>query len=197
MQKKLLLIFPLVTALFFLTRCAPVAIVGGGAVATSYVIRDKQTGDSVSDSVISAKVKASIYKSVGADIDALVDINVHEKEVLLTGAVGEEQAKISVEEAVWRVKGVRKVYNDIEVSDVEPIKTYHKDAWITSKIKTKLLAIPSIRSVNYSIKTVNQVVYIMGIARTTEELEKVLDITSRIKNVNRVVSYVRLREEKN
>lgn len=179
-------------SLVLLTQCTTVALVGGGTAVSTMVFRDKPAGETVTDTVISARVSKEIYK-INPDIHALVGINVQEGEVLLTGALPSEEQRRAVEIATWKVKNIKRVYNNIEISEKPPIYNYAKDAWITSQVKTKLLAIPSIRSLNYSIKTVNNVVYIFGIARTKAELDKVVDISSRIKGVERVMSYIRLK----
>jgi osmotically-inducible protein OsmY len=178
--------------LVVLAGCTAAIIGGSSAVVGTMLLRDKTTGDSISDIVLTKRVSIAIYK-VNPDVHARVGINVQEGDVLLTGSVTEESQRLAVETAVWSVKSVKRVYNNIEISDIAPIKNYPKDAWITSVVKAKLLAVPRIRSVNYSVKTVNNVVYIFGIARTKGELDKVVDIASKVNGVDRVMSYIRLR----
>lgn len=172
------------------TRCAPVAIVGGGA-AVGLVVREKPVGETLSDTALSTRVRKALY-ALSPELDARVGINVQEGEVLLTGTVPAEEDRAALEKAVWSVKHVRQVYNCIEISDRIPLHNYAKDAWITSQAKTKLLAIPKIRSLNYSVKTVNHVVYVFGIAQSQEELQRVLRALSKIKGVERVMSFARL-----
>jgi osmotically-inducible protein OsmY len=183
----------LFSLLFGLTRCTTTTVVCGGVVAAASALREKSVMETVSDTVLSKKVSTSIYK-IDPDVHATIGINVQEGEVLLTGVAPSEHLKSKVVQAVWKIKGVKQVYNDIDISDTPPIKNYAKDAWITSKIKTKLIANSKVRSLNYSIKTVNNVVYIFGIARSKEELETVYNIASYIPGVLRVMSYVRLKD---
>ncbi|MDR3285413.1 MAG: BON domain-containing protein [Holosporales bacterium] len=192
MFKQFILLIYSGIILLAMTRCTTVAIVGGGAVVSTSVLREKSTIESVSDTVISAKISKAIYK-INPDIHATIGINVQEGEVLLTGTVPSNNLKIAVEKAVWPIKGVKQMYNYIDISDKAPISNYHKDAWITSQIKTKLIACSRIRSINYSVKTVNNVVYIFGIAKSNEELEEVCDIASHVRGVLRVMSYIRLK----
>jgi len=53
-----------------------------------------------------------------------------------------------------------------------------------------LLAEKGVSSVNYRWQSVNNIVYIMGDAQSSEELDKVLSIVRRIKGVKRVVSHI-------
>ncbi|MDP5370565.1 MAG: BON domain-containing protein, partial [Pseudomonadota bacterium] len=72
---------------------------------------------------------------------------------------------------------------------------YAQDSWITTQLKSKLLFGDDIRSLNYSLKTVGGVAYILGVAQSKEELDKVLDIASKTSGVTKVVNYTRVRGE--
>ena len=50
-------------------------------------------------------------------------------------------------------------------------------------------------SINYSMDTVNQAVYLMGVAKDGSELERVIGHAKNIDYVRRVVSYVRLKDD--
>jgi osmotically-inducible protein OsmY len=169
-----------------------VAVVGGGVAAGTFAMKDKPLGESVSDTMLSKRIALRIYK-ISPEVHARVGVSVQEGEVLLTGTLPERSQIVAVESAVWKLRHVKRIYNNIELSDVPAANNYAKDTWITSQIKTKLLAKPHIRSVNFNIKTVNNVVYLCGIARTQEELDEVSEIACRVKGVARVMSYIRLR----
>ena len=49
--------------------------------------------------------------------------------------------------------------------------------------------------VNYSIETINGVIYVMGIAQSQDELDRVVNHARNISGVQRVVSYVRLKDD--
>jgi hypothetical protein len=65
---------------------------------------------------------------------------------------------------------------------------------ITSQIKSKTFIDRSIKFVNYTVVTFNDVVYLFGIARSEEELQKVATIASNINGVEKVVSHVKVNE---
>lgn len=50
-----------------------------------------------------------------------------------------------------------------------------------------------ILSINYTIETVNQIIYIMGIAQNQEELDRLIQHAKNIANVKKVVSYARIK----
>src|SRR5436189_191616 len=68
-----------------------------------------------------------------------------------------------------------------------------KDAWISSRLRTGLVFNASIRSVNYTIETVNKSVYLIGSARSQTELDEATTMARNTPDVKRVVSYVDIR----
>ncbi|MDR0631283.1 MAG: BON domain-containing protein [Holosporales bacterium] len=176
-----------------LTRCT-MTVIGGGVTAGAMARKEKTVGESISDMALAKRVAWCLYK-FSPDVYARVGVNVQEGEVLLTGTLPSTFKIDRVEMAVWKIKHVKQVYNNIERSDIPPIRNYAGDAWITSQIKAKLLKLPGVRALNFTIRTVNNIVYILGIARTQDELDKVIDIASHVKGAARVVSYIRLSGE--
>jgi osmotically-inducible protein OsmY len=169
-------------------------VIGGGVTAGAMARKEKTVGESISDMALAKRVAWRLYR-FHPDVYARVSVNVQEGEVLLTGTLPSAYKIDKVEAAVWRVKHVKQVYNNIERSDIPPSRNYAADAWITSQIKAKLLKLPGIRALNFTIRTTNNVVYILGIARTQNELDKVIEIVSHVKGATRVISYIRLSGE--
>jgi osmotically-inducible protein OsmY len=92
---------------------------------------------------------------------------------------------------------VKEVVNELRVdpkSSHLDIVQYTKDTMITSQIKSKLFVDRSIKFVNYTIVTLDNVVYLCGIARSEEELNKVAEVASKIRGVEKVISHVRIKE---
>ena len=182
-----------VLALVTISGCAPI-IIGGGALVGTLATRDKGVTGTVSDTQISAALKGRIY-SHSSDLYAKIGINVQNGEVLLTGSVPTAEWQADAERIAWEVNGVKQVLNQIEVSEGGGIGSMAKDSAITTQVKSRLLFDGSIRSLNYSIKTVGGVVYIMGDAQSQEELNLVSEHASKISGVQKVVNYARVKGE--
>lgn len=176
-----------------LNGCAPI-IIGGGALVGTLATKEKGISGTVSDSAISTKIKAGLYKH-DSDLFSKVGISVQSGDVLLTGFVPDQQAQMEAERIAWEVKGVKHVNNNIEATEGGGAITTAKDAWITTQIKSSLIFADEVQSLNYSIKTVNSVVYVMGIAQSEGEIIKVTDLASKIKGVTKVVSYAHTKDE--
>ena len=126
-----------------------------------------------------------------------VNLQVQEGRVLLTGKVEKPDTRVTAARLVWQVNGVREVHNEIEVTDKSSLTSYARDSWINTQLKSKLLFDRDVSAINYSIETVNQVVYLIGLAQHAEELERVLAHAKDIPYVRRVVSYVSLKDDPN
>jgi hypothetical protein len=92
----------------------------------------------------------------------------------------------------WQPKGVKQVINEIRVAKSEGITGYAKDAWIATSLRTKMTFDKEIKSINYTIDTVAGTIYLMGVAQSQLELNRVVQLGRTIKGVKGVVSYVKL-----
>ncbi len=196
MNKNIKIVLSLSTSLFLVTGCIAPLVIGGGAAIGTLAVREKGVTGTMSDSQISMVIKAKLY-SYDPDLHARVTVNVEGGEVLLTGSVQNQEWPVEAERIAWEASGVKKVLNNIQVVDNDEIGVgiYAQDSWITTQLKSKLLFGDDIRSLNYSIKTVGGVAYILGVAQSKEELDKVLDIASKTSGVTKVVNYTRVRGE--
>ena len=171
--------------------CAPL-VVGGAAVGATVVAQDRPVKTAIADSVIQGNIDA---KLIDFDVKVFqrVDIEVVEGKVLLTGIVPDPQNRIDAARLAWQVDGVAEVINEIEVNDTSRLSDAARDSWITTKLRSAILFDGEISSINYTIDTVNRTVYLMGIAQSQAELDRVVGHARRIDYVRRVVPYVRIR----
>ena len=172
----------------------PLAIVGGlgAAGGAGYAANDERGVHGSSDDFA---IKSNIQKA-WAQANPLLEtlnINVYEGRVLLTGAAPTPESKAQAAEIAGRVPGVRAVYDEIEMTTPETAWADAQDTWINSRLRTELAFNRDIRSVNYTIETVNGSVYLIGSARSQAELDTATNIARNITDVKRVVSYVEVR----
>ncbi|MDE1148377.1 MAG: BON domain-containing protein [Azospirillaceae bacterium] len=132
-----------------------------------------------------------LWKDKSPELNSRLNITVNRGEVLLTGNARDPDMRVDAVRLAWQADGVRKVINEIKIADESSLSDSATDTWISTKLWAALLLDGSIRSTNYSIETVNQVVYIMGVARSGVELEAVLQHARELPRVRQVVNYVR------
>lgn len=146
----------------------------------------------VSDLTIKSNIKNQLAKH---NMFTLVGVKVVEGRALLTGKVPTQIDRLEAIKLAWQQLGVREVNSEIIVTgDIsKSAAQIAKDSWITSEIKSRLLATKNVESLNYGFETIDNVVYILGIAQTSRELDKVIGVAGRVRGVTKVVSYVRIR----
>jgi osmotically-inducible protein OsmY len=177
-----------------LSGCVPL-LIGGGTEAAVVVAQERSVGSAIDDTGILVKIKDFYAQRDYKDLLANVDVKVVEGRVLLAGNVDKPEAQIDAVRLAWQVPGVREVMNNVQVNDKSGFWNYARDVWISTQIRTQLVLTRDVRSINYSVITVNQVVYLMGIAQDQGELNRVTYVASTTPYVQRVVSYAVLKDD--
>jgi osmotically-inducible protein OsmY len=170
-------------------------VVGGMAAAAGggYVVGQERGADGLaSDFAITTDIRQALART-DPKLDAAVTVTVYEGRVLLTGQVPAPQMKLAAAQIVRANPRVRTVYDEIEVAGNDTFWDDAKDTWIGTQVRSGMVLDPDIRGVNYMIQTENGSVYLIGMARTPRELERVTDIARHVRGVKRVVSYVEVR----
>ncbi|QGR02722.1 BON domain-containing protein [Ehrlichia ruminantium] len=176
------------------TGCS--GIMAGLAVTTGAIItlQDKSIGDTIDDTAILIRINKELF-NVG--LFPIVTVKVSEGRVLLIGTVKSLEDQIKAERVAWHQKDVKEVVNEIVVDKASiNLKEAAIDAMISAQVKARILSQSKVRSMNYSVNTVNGTVYLMGIAQNQAELDKVVAIARKVKKVKQVISYVRLKDSR-
>jgi osmotically-inducible protein OsmY len=196
-MEKTMRLFIILLSVALISGCAaPVVMFGGVAAAGATLSKEKTVGSSVDDSNIWTKVKAAFlqhHKEIPG-IMTTISVEVSEGRVLLTGNALSSEDRLAILKLVWEQNGVREVINEIKIETGNyGFKTYSQDLWITTQVKAKLISNKEIRSLNYNIETIESVVYILGIARSETELALVIEEAEKVKNVIKVINYIRVK----
>ena len=181
--------FPLALGALALASCGPVALGTTGVVLTRSVMQERTTKDALRDT----DVKLSLNKKLlghSTGLFADVSIDVTEGRVVLTGSVPTREDKVAATELAWATQGVRSVSDELAVQEDSGAVAYLEDAWISNRLRVKLLGDAQISSVNYNVETVDKVVHLTGLARSRGELGKVIAHATAVPGVARVVSHV-------
>jgi osmotically-inducible protein OsmY len=176
-----------------LSACAP-AIIGGGAVVGTAAVSEKGISGALSDTQISTQIRAKFY-SKDPELYYKVGVTVTNGEVMLAGAVPNDTMQLDAVRLAWEVRGVQRVIDNITVCRDTNLGGFAQDSWITTSLRSSLLFDPDILSVNYSIKTMNGIVYLMGVAQDQNELNRVINHARNTPYVKKVVSYIHIKGE--
>jgi len=178
-----------------LTGCIPSLVVSGATTGGVIAAQERTPGNAVDDAGIRLALN-NLYlnKDIG-DLFKNVSIHVEEGRVQLTGDVDKPETSVEAVRLAWQPRGVKEVINEIQVNDKTGVTDYARDAWINTQVRSKLLFEKNVRSVNYSVETVNGVVYVMGIAQNQAELDKVTYLASTTAYVKQVISHVIMKDD--
>jgi len=161
------------------------------------VAKDRTIQETWSDAKIAAKIKASFVKQNFRELYTKIHVDVVEGRVLFTGTVDNEEDVLAAMTIAWDQPGVKQVINELKIdknSSHFDITQYTKDMMITAQIKTRIFANRDIKFVNYTVITMKNIVYLFGMARSSDELERVANIASIVRGVEEVISHVRVKE---
>ena len=115
--------------------------------------------------------------------------------IFLSGKVDEPEEKIKITKMAWETKGVRSVKNAINIKGQSNFKSTAKDILITSQLRAALIFNKLTKARNYTLETVNQKIYIFGIAMDAEEKKEVINEANKIYDVEEVIPSIYLATE--
>lgn len=174
---------------FVVSSCGTALVVGAGTEVTRTVLQERSTMDALEDTRIQLALNNRLI-SHSASLFSDVSTDVHEGRVVLTGTVPTRDDKVTATRLAWETNGVMSVTDELVVKEDSGAVAYAEDAWISNRLRFALLTDGSVRSVNYNVETVDKVVHVTGLARSGNELERVMDHARSVPGVARVVSHV-------
>ncbi|MBR9833736.1 MAG: BON domain-containing protein [Alphaproteobacteria bacterium] len=178
-------------ATFPLISGCMVAAVGAAGTAAVSASQERTFGEAIDDASVSTEVKSKLLSHGGM---GEVDVEVAGGLVLLSGRVSTPELRVKAESLAWSAKRTRDVANEIQIEAPGGFFANASDEFISAKVRARLLGSSSVQARNINVETYGGVVYLMGIVRDQEELEKAAEEASYASGVKQVVSYMRLRD---
>lgn len=188
-MKRTQLPLSLLITCFLLTQlqgCAAPILVAGAAGGATVANDKRSTRSLVDDQVIETRTKDKIYAN--AEVAKKIHINVtsYNGVVLLTGEALSRSLRTRAINIARHIDKVRRVHNEIRVADLTGFSSRTNDSWITSKVKTQMLATKGFKSSQVKVTTEAGTVYIMGLV-TKEVGNQAAEIARNVSGVKRVV----------
>ena len=181
--------------LFFLfSHCTPQIAVGTASTAIAVAKEERTLGEFIDDTLIKTQIK-NLYFDTNENIFFNVDVEVTQGRVLLTGTLDNSDLRIEATRMAWGINGVQTVINELQISNDDSILNFADDLVISTKIKAKLLINSELSYLNYTVETVNGIVYLIGIARSEGERQAVIDLSNEIYGVVDVIDYIEIKSD--
>ena len=176
-----------------LSGCTAAGVaVGAGAVTGIAAYQERGVEGAARDLRLSAEI-VDEWMRVDHAIITQISVEVYEGRALLTGSVKDDAVRGRAVTLAWKT-GVTDVINEIQVNLDSDIVDAARDSWITAQIKTRITFDKNIAAINYSVETVNGIVYLIGIAQNTDELNRVIAYADSTEYVKSVISHVRVKD---
>lgn len=181
----------LIASVFILPGCTVTGAATGVAASTGVAVaQEGGLKRAYNDAKIQAKIN-ELWFSHDIEMFRKLDMTINQGRVLLTGTVQNPDHRVEAVRLAWQPKGVVQVINEIRVAESDGIIGFARDSWISTRLRTAITFDKEVQSVNYNIDTVSGVVYLMGVALSQAELNRVIETARTIPDVKRVVSYVK------
>ncbi|CDH32430.1 division/outer membrane stress-associated lipid-binding lipoprotein [Xenorhabdus bovienii] len=175
-----------------LQGCIGAAVVGSAAIATKAGSDPRSIGQQVDDGTLEARVSNAISKDPQIKAQARIIVTVYQGRVLLTGQSPELQLADRAKQLASKVEGTEVVYNEVRQGNPVDLGTASVDTWLTTKVRSKILASDSVKSSNIKVVTENGEVFLFGIVTRQEgtDAAKIASETSGVKRVTTAFTYL-------
>lgn len=171
-----------ILAFILLSGCVA-AVVTGAAVGMVYDRRSMRTIEA------DTRLFHVIHKNIVSNrqfSDSRILVTSFNRVVLLVGQTPTASLRVLAEKIAQSTPGVERVYDEIIVGDPIALTQRTKDSWITSQVRSSMLARKGLESGSIRVVTENGVVYLMGVV-TDRQAALAVDVARRINGVRKVV----------
>ncbi len=157
-----------------------------GAAGVAVVYDHRKLENILKDQQITKQISDKIMADHALSEDNHIEVSTFNQVVLLTGETATTEQRQQAEDIAKSTPDVTKVYNQLNIKGATSSLTRASDSWITTKIKTEMLATQDLQSGTIKVVTENGTVYLMGIvSRSQADLS--VDIARKVSGVQKVV----------
>ncbi|MCY1412772.1 BON domain protein [compost metagenome] len=144
-------------------------------------------GSKIDDSLIETKVAVNVAKaSPDLDKNSHIVVSSFNGIVLLAGQTPRADLKAMAEQAASSVQRVKKVHNELQVMQPSSLLARNNDTWLTTKIKTQMIADTNIPGSRIKVITENGIVYMLGLV-TRQEANQATALVQSVSGVQKIV----------
>lgn len=184
----------IIIALIAMQGCVNMAMTSAQAVYNRHSIQKN-----FKDQYTSRRVFQALYLKTDEFKNANISISTFNGEVLLAGQVPESWQKSKANQIVKNLPNIGIVHNLLTVASPSSTLTKLSDAWLTAKVKARLIASSDVDATQIKVVTENGTVYLMGILHT-DQAEAAVNITRTtggVQSVVKIFSYLELVKKPN
>jgi len=187
LKKNIIVLFLFV----LLSACVGSSSSGVFGTGVSVALDPRTLGTQIDDSIMQKNLQARLTLSEKKYL-LKISVKVLDGRIFLGGNVDEPEEKLNITKMAWETKGARSVKNNIAIKQKFSFKNVAKDILITSQLRTALIISKSVKAANFNIDTINQKIYVFGIAHNENEKKEIIQEAKQIVDVKEVVTSILL-----
>lgn len=169
-----------------LQGCIFVVGAAAGAAGIAAVYDHKKVRTTLEDTTVLNEICRQIARQHHLRMESHIDVTVFNGVVLLSGQTPNPAWRDEVDRIAKSVPDVVRVYNQITIQGPTSSLTRTSDHWVTTKVKSLMVANEDLKSRNIKVVTENGVVYLMGVV-SRQQADIAADIAREVTGVQRVV----------
>jgi len=187
---------PLCLSCLILISCTPIGVLTTvGTTAGTYAMEERGLEGASSDLGLKADVVgawASKKLSYASDLTVIV----YNSKAMVLGTVKTEAERAKAIEIVWKVAGIKQVYNEIILKKDSSLEDFTHDTLINTRLFAALTLDGQIMDINYKYDAEGGTVYAIGMAQSHGELRRFIAHAKSIPYVRKVVTHVEVKPRK-
>jgi len=184
-MKKILFII----LIFLVTSCVGSSTRGVFGTGVSVALDPRTLGTQIDDSIMQKNLVARLALTEKKYF-IKISVKVLDGRIFLGGKVDEAEEKLRITKMAWETKGARSVKNNIIIKQKFSFKNTAKDVLISTQLRTALILNKNVKAANFNISTINQKVYVFGIASGENEKKEIIMEAKQIVDVKEVVTSI-------
>jgi len=185
LKKNIIVLFLIVS----LSACVGSSTSGVFGSGVSIALDPRTLGTQIDDSIMQKNLITRLTLSEKKYF-VKISVKVLDGRIFLGGKVDEPEEKLKITKMAWETKGARSVKNNIAIKQKFSFKNTAIDILIISQLRTALILNKNIKAANFNIDTINQKIYVFGIAHDENEKKEIIQEAKQIVDVKEVVTSI-------
>jgi len=185
LKKNIIVLFLIVS----LSACVGSSTSGVFGSGVSIALDPRTLGTQIDDSIMQKNLLARLTLAEKKYF-IKISVKVLDGRIFLRGKVDEPEEKLNITKMAWETKGARSVKNNIAIKKKFSFKNVATDVLITSQLRVALMFNKSVKATNFNIDTINQKIYVFGIAHNENEKKEIIQEAKQIVDVKEVVTSI-------
>ena len=185
MKKNIIILFLIAS----LSACVGSSSSGVFGTGVSIALDPRTLGTQIDDSIMQKNLQARLTLTEKKYF-VKISVKVLDGRIFLRGRVDQPEEKLNITKMAWETKGARSVKNNIKIKQKFSFKNTAADILITSQLRTALIINKNVKSANFNIDTINQKIYIFGIAYDENEKKEIIQEAKQIVDLKELVTSI-------